>query len=75
MNEQSASINGGRQLMFYREHMLGERLIQTKAVQQSDGTFWMYSRDAGKGWGVPIRGAKRQAQIKRFCAEVEAALK
>jgi hypothetical protein len=70
MNEYSSFTTGGK--MAYQCVLTNGKTWQ--AVQQADGSFWMYFFATGSKKGGPIRGKSRQKQILEFVAEVKAAL-
>lgn len=62
-------------LVYSRKQALpNNKTVITKAVQQSDGSFWMYVYYQGQSMGTPVRSKIRQIQIEKFINEVKQAI-
>lgn len=73
MNEQ-CWIKNGRTVYQTEQPGFADRPLIRRAVQQPDGTWWLYSFYKGNGVGAPLRGKSRQQEIRNFIAMVRAAL-
>lgn len=49
----------------------GARIIVQRAVQQADGSWWLYTFDNGMSPGTPLRSKDRQDMILNFVHEVK----
>ena len=69
------SFTQAGKLVFQKTYEPGSSTFVKKAVQQSDGSWWLYSFYLGRGPGTPLRSKERQSQILEFVNEVKDQLK